>query len=81
MGELRPVSLELIGAARALLGPQGAEGQHGAEVDTVTVAILANSPRRFTDSLKLAGVDEIVAVPVAGGGIRPPTRSKPRSAP
>lgn len=37
-GELRPVSLELIGAAQALRGPAGAAG------GTVAVAVLARSP-------------------------------------
>ncbi|MGD0502816.1 MAG: electron transfer flavoprotein subunit alpha/FixB family protein [Steroidobacteraceae bacterium] len=63
-GELRPVSLELISAAQGL---QGAEG------GTVTVAILANSPHLFLDSLKLAGVDEIVTVKVAAAEFDPDT--------
>jgi electron transfer flavoprotein alpha subunit len=63
-GELRPVSLELIGAAQGL---QGAGGS------TVTVAILARSPELFFDSLKLAGVDEIVAVRVAPAEFDPDT--------
>jgi electron transfer flavoprotein alpha subunit len=69
-GELRPVSLELIGAARAL---QGAEGPQSARGDTVTVAILARSPDLFVERLKLAGVDEIVAVKVDAAEFDPDT--------
>jgi electron transfer flavoprotein alpha subunit len=60
-GELRPVSLELIGAAQGLRGAG----------DTVTVAVLAPSPDRLVGSLKLAGVDEIVAVKVAAAEFDP----------
>ncbi|HEX4151570.1 MAG TPA: electron transfer flavoprotein subunit alpha/FixB family protein [Steroidobacteraceae bacterium] len=62
-GELRPVSSELIGAAQGLRGAG----------DDVTVAVLASSPERFIDSLKLAGVDEIVAVKVAAPEFDPDT--------
>jgi electron transfer flavoprotein alpha subunit len=62
-GELRPVSLELISAAQTLR-TAGA---------TVTVAILARSPGLFLDSLKLAGVDEIVAIKVAAAEFDPDT--------
>jgi electron transfer flavoprotein alpha subunit len=72
-GELRPVSLELISAAQDLRRLRSAEGLQGGEGDTVTVAILANSPERFLDSLKLAGVDEIVAVKVAAAEFDPDT--------
>lgn len=51
-GELRPVSLELIGAAQGLR-------QAG---DEVLVAILGKAPERFVGALSLAGVDEIVTV-------------------
>jgi len=71
-GELRPVSLELISAAQTLRLQSG-EGLQGGEGDTVTVAILASSPERFIDSLKLAGVDEIVAVKVAAAEFDPDT--------
>ena len=54
-GELRPVSLELIGAAQSLRRAG----------DTLTVAILAEEPRRLIEPLMLAGVDEIAAVKVA----------------
>jgi electron transfer flavoprotein alpha subunit len=63
-GELRPVSLELIGAAQGLRGGEG---------DTVTIAVLARSPERYVDSLKLAGVDEILAVKVAAAEFDPDT--------
>lgn len=62
-GELRPVSLELISAAQNLRTAG----------DTVTVAILARSPGLFLDSLKLAGVDEIVAIEVAAAEFDPDT--------
>jgi electron transfer flavoprotein alpha subunit len=63
-GELRPVSLELISAAQGLQGAPGG---------TVTVAILARSPELFFDPLRLAGVDEIVAVKVAALEFDPDT--------
>jgi len=63
-GELRPVSLELISAA---------QGLQGGGIGTVTVAILARSPDLFLDSLKLAGVDEIIAVEVAAAEFDPDT--------
>jgi electron transfer flavoprotein alpha subunit len=63
-GELRPVSLELIGAA---------QGLRSGDADTVTVAILAQSPAFFLDSLKLDGVDEIVAVQVSAPEFDPDT--------
>jgi electron transfer flavoprotein alpha subunit len=62
-GELRPASLELISAAQTLRTAG----------DTVTVAILARSPDLFLDSLKLAGVDEIVAIKVAAAEFDPDT--------
>jgi electron transfer flavoprotein alpha subunit len=65
-GELRPVSLELIGAAQELR-------RDGAGGDTVTVAILARSPELFVGPLKLAGVDEIVTVKVAPAEFDPDT--------
>ena len=63
-GELRPVSLELIGAAQALRSGAG---------DTVAVAVLAPSPDSFVDALKVAGVDEIVAVKVGAAEFDPDT--------
>jgi electron transfer flavoprotein alpha subunit len=62
-GELRPVSLELIGAAQALR-------RSG---DPVAVAILASSPSQFIGPLKLAGVDEIIAVKVESAEFDPDT--------
>ena len=50
-GELRPVTLELISAARELGGP-------------VAVAVLARDPSGFTDAVNVDGVDEILAVPI-----------------
>jgi electron transfer flavoprotein alpha subunit len=54
-GELRPVSLELLGAAASLRRAG----------DEVAVAVLSDSPAAFTGPLSLAGVDEIVTVKVA----------------
>jgi len=62
-GELRPVSLELIGAAQSLR-------RNG---DSVAVALLAPSPGALIDPLKLAGVDEIVTVKVAAPEFDPDT--------
>jgi electron transfer flavoprotein alpha subunit len=62
-GELRPVSLELIGAAQALRRAG----------DSVAVAILASAPNQFIEPLKLAGVDEIVAVKVESAEFDPDT--------
>ena len=50
-GELRPVTLELVSAARDLGGP-------------VEVAVVARDPSAFTDALNIEGVDEILAVRV-----------------
>ena len=63
-GELRSVSLELISAAQSLRQQDG---------DTVSVAVLAPSPDRFVDSLKVAGVDEIVTVKVSAAEFDPDT--------
>jgi electron transfer flavoprotein alpha subunit len=54
-GELRPVSLELVGAA---------EGLRRAG-EAVAVAILGSDPQRFVGALSVAGVDEILTVKVA----------------
>jgi electron transfer flavoprotein alpha subunit len=53
-GELRAVSLELIGAATSL--------RRGGE--QVAAAILSSTPERFVGPLSVAGVDEIVTVKV-----------------
>jgi electron transfer flavoprotein alpha subunit len=50
-GELRPVTLELVSAARELGGP-------------VAVAVIASDPSAFTDAVNVEGVDEILAVRV-----------------
>ena len=50
-GELRPITLELIGAAKSLGGP-------------VDVAVIAKDPSAFTDAVNVEGVDEILAVAV-----------------
>ena len=50
-GELRPVTLELISAAKSLGGP-------------VEVAVIAKDPSAFTDTVNVDGVDEILAVAI-----------------
>lgn len=50
-GELRPVTLELISAAKGLGGP-------------VEVAVIAADPSAYTDAVNVEGVDEILAVTV-----------------
>ena len=62
-GELRPVSLELIGAAQALRGSSG----------EVAVAVIGPAPERLTDALALQGVDEILTVKVAAAEFDPDT--------
>ena len=62
-GELRPVSLELIGAARSLKR----------DGDKVSVAILAPSPGPLAAPLKIGGVDEIIAVKTAAAEFDPDT--------
>lgn len=62
-GELRPVSLELVGAARELAGAQGG----------VAVAVLAPDPERLVGPLAVAGVDEILTVGVAAPEFDPDT--------
>jgi electron transfer flavoprotein alpha subunit len=51
-GELRPISLELVGAAQTLRR----------DGDEVAVAVLGNEPERFVGALNFAGVDEIITV-------------------
>lgn len=53
-GELRPVSLELVGAARTLR----------LDGEQVAVAVLGQEPNRFVPALSVAGVDTIVTVKV-----------------
>jgi electron transfer flavoprotein alpha subunit len=50
-GEVRPVTLELVTAAKELGGP-------------VAVALIAKDPGSIADSVNVAGVDEILAVAV-----------------
>lgn len=64
-GELRPVTLELIGAAQA--------GAKRSPSDTVTVAVISDDPAQLTSGLKVAGVDEIVTVTVAAHEFEPDT--------
>jgi electron transfer flavoprotein alpha subunit len=54
-GELRPASLELVGAAQLL--------RRGA-ADPVSVAVLAAEPERFVTAFRVAGVDEVITVKV-----------------
>ncbi len=62
-GELRPISLELIGAAQSLRGSSG----------EVAVAVIGSAPERLTDALALQGVDEILTVKVAAAEFDPDT--------
>lgn len=62
-GELRPVSLELIGAAQTL--------RRGS--DPVAVAVLGTAPGQLAAGLKLAGVDEIIEIKVPGAEFEPDT--------
>jgi electron transfer flavoprotein alpha subunit len=50
-GECRPITHELVAAAKELGGP-------------VTVAVIAKEPARLVDAVNVDGVDEIVTVPV-----------------
>jgi electron transfer flavoprotein alpha subunit len=60
-GELRPASLELIGAAQALRAPG----------ETVIVAVLGAAPERFVPALRVPGVDEIVTVTLDAAEFEP----------
>jgi electron transfer flavoprotein alpha subunit len=62
-GELRPVSLELVGAAQGLRRAG----------DEVAVAILSDAPDRFVGALSVSGVNEIVTVKVASPEFDPDT--------
>lgn len=61
-GELRPVSLEAVSAAQPL---KRTADEH------VVVAMLAEEPDRFIPQLSVAGVDEIVTVPVTAKDFDP----------
>jgi electron transfer flavoprotein alpha subunit len=50
-GEVRPITLELVSAARELGGP-------------VAVAVIAANPDQFVEALSVEGVDEVVKVAV-----------------
>jgi electron transfer flavoprotein alpha subunit len=63
-GQLRPVSLEMLGAATAAKEASG---------ETVTVAVLGAQPQTYVESLKLAGVDEIVTVQTGADAFDPET--------
>lgn len=54
--ELRPVTLELIGAARGL---------KRTPEDKVSVVLIGSHPESFVPSVSIAGVDEVVTVKVA----------------
>jgi electron transfer flavoprotein alpha subunit len=56
LGALRPVTLELVSAAQQLRRTPD---------ERVAVAILADEPDRFIPEVSVAGVDEIITVPVA----------------
>ena len=62
-GELRPVSLELVSAAQELRRAG----------DRVTVAVIGSNASDFVGALGVAGVDEIVTVPVAATDFDPDT--------
>ncbi len=62
-GELRPVSLELVGAAQGLR-------RSGEEV---AVAVLGVDPARFAPALSVSGVDEIIAIPTGAAEFDPDT--------
>jgi electron transfer flavoprotein alpha subunit len=53
-GELREVSLELVGAALAVKGDAGGR---------VLVAVIDHQPERFAEALSAGGVDEVLLVP------------------
>jgi electron transfer flavoprotein alpha subunit len=62
-GELRPVSLELVGAAQALKGAG----------DKVSVALLAQAPGALAAPLKVQGVDEIITIKTSAPEFDPDT--------
>jgi electron transfer flavoprotein alpha subunit len=63
-GELRPVTLELIGAAQSAKRTPS---------DRVAVAVLASEPGIFVPALCVTGVDEVVTVKVATRELDPDT--------
>lgn len=63
-GQLRPVSIEILGAAAAAKEASG---------EAITVAVLGAQPDTYVDALKLAGIDEIVTVQTANDAFDPDT--------
>ena len=61
-GELRPVTLEIVGAAQA--------ARRSAD-ERVAVALLADEPQRLIPAVSVAGVDEIVMVQTPSGDFDP----------
>jgi electron transfer flavoprotein alpha subunit len=61
-GELRPVTLEIVGAAQA--------ARRSAD-ERVAVALLADEPQRLIPAVSVAGVDEIVTVQTPSGDFDP----------
>jgi electron transfer flavoprotein alpha subunit len=61
-GELRAVTLELVSAAQSA---------RRTPAERVAVAVLAREPDRFVPAVSVAGVDEIVTVPLAAEGFDP----------
>lgn len=58
-GELRPVTLELVTAAKSTLSGK------------VTVAVIADDPAKLVPSVSVPGVDEIVTIKVAARDFEP----------
>ncbi|SIT41457.1 Electron transfer flavoprotein subunit alpha [Paraburkholderia ribeironis] len=63
-GQLRPVSLEVLGAAAQAKQACG---------EAVTAVVLGAQPDAYVESLKLAGVDEIVTVQTSADAFDPET--------
>lgn len=61
-GELRPVTMELIGAAQLL---------RRSPEDKVSVVVLGTQPENFLPGVSLSGVDEVVKVKVAAAEFDP----------
>jgi len=74
-GQLRPVSLELIGAATGFAAAQRAAGAAAPDAADlrVAVAVLAKDPAAFVPALSVSGVDEIVTVQVSTPEFDPDT--------
>jgi len=61
-GEIRPVTLEVVGAAQT--------ARRGLD-DRVAVVVLADQPERLIPSVSVAGVDEVVTVKIAAADFDP----------